>query len=274
MAHSVQRVSGGPAVSTNFSSSELTFSHCQDTVELQQLAKCCSQIQELAPAGVADNETMNHKISGVSHLRVGSLISQVKLLASRKLRLPVPRYFFQTLQTTSIKLSVGPQPKVVGEPVSVPQGSQLALKVEGVLRHGKRASLFRSVDAICVTISTSPPSKATYDKRVSFQIIDKIFQCSNKTIYYDFYQDSSDLEQIVVPHRDFFACEFLLSLGSQNTNTCGNNFTNNPGSGTGGQYQVTATANIVDKSGNVWKCGPRSVLQVRVHEEPSRKKLS
>lgn len=165
MAHSVQRVSGGPAVSTNFS--ELT--SCQDTVELQQLAKCCAQIQELAPAGVADTETMNHKISGVSHLRVGSLISQVRLLASRKLRLPVPRYFFQTLQTTSIKLSVGPQPKVVGEPVSVPQGSQLALKVEGVLRHGKRASLFRSVDAICVTISTTPPSKVTYDKKVGFK---------------------------------------------------------------------------------------------------------
>lgn len=133
---------------------------------MQQLAKCCSQIQELAPAGDADNETSSRKTSGVSHLRVGSLISQVTLLASSKLRLPVPRYFFQTLQTTSVKLSVWPQPRVLGEPVSVPQGSQLSLKVEGVLRHGKRASLFRSVAAISINISTAPPSKNNSDRKV------------------------------------------------------------------------------------------------------------
>lgn len=57
-----------------------------------------------------------------------------------------------------------------------------------------------------------------------------------------------------------------------NVNVCGNNATASVGS-TGGQYQVTASANIVDECGNVWKCGPKSVLQVRVHEEPIRKKL-
>lgn len=41
----------------------------------------------------------------------------------------------------------------------------------------------------------------------------------------------------------------------------------------GGQYQVTASASILDKDGNVWKCGPRSTLQVRVHEEPAKRKL-
>ncbi|XP_001602468.2 integrator complex subunit 7 [Nasonia vitripennis] len=251
LAHSVQRVCGGPPVSTNFPSTEASF-HFGETVEMQQLAKCCSQIQELAPAGDADNETSSRMTSGISHLRVGSLISQVTLLASSKLRLPVPRYFFQTLQTTSVKLSVWPQPRVLGEPVSVPQGSQLSLKVEGVLRHGKRASLFRSVAAISINISTAPPSKNNTDRKDN---------------------NISDLEQTVVPHRDFFSCEFLLSLGAQNNNPCMSNV-GNTGAGTGGQYQVTASANIVDESGNVWRCGPRSVLQVRVHEEPSRKKLT
>ncbi|KAJ8678827.1 hypothetical protein QAD02_014614 [Eretmocerus hayati] len=249
LAHSVQKVCGGPGVHV---SSDCSVDGFRDSVELQQLVKCFAQIRELGPAGEADCETSSRKTSGVSHVRVGSLMAQVGLAASARLRLPVPRYFFQTLQETSIKLSVGPQPKVVGEPVSVPQGSQLALKVEGVIRHGKKAALFRSVAAIQITISTAPPSKGTETKKET---------------------SISDLEQTVVPHRDFFACEFLLSLGSQNNSSaCANNFGGNAGT-SGGQYQVTASANIVDESGNIWKCGPRSVLQVRVHEEPSRKKL-
>jgi integrator complex subunit 7 len=164
MSHSVQRVCGGPPVTTSFSASENATFDFGDTVEMRQLAKCCMQIQELAPAGDADSETSSRKTSGISHLRVGNLISQLTLLASSRLRLPVPRYFFQTLQETSVNLSVLPQPRVLGEPVSVPQGSQLALKVEGVLTHGKRASLFRSVAAICITISTTPPSKASSEK--------------------------------------------------------------------------------------------------------------
>ena len=33
--------------------------------------------------------------------------------------LPFPRYFFQSLQVTNIKLAISPQPKVQGEPVTV-----------------------------------------------------------------------------------------------------------------------------------------------------------
>ena len=96
---------------------------------------------------------------------------------------------------------------------------------------------------------------------------------TNNLLFQD--SNSTELEQTVVPHRDFFACEFLLSLGSQsNASICGSNISNTGGGSGGGQYQVTASANILDESGNVWKCGPRSVLQVKVHEEPSRKKLS
>ncbi|XP_058793913.1 integrator complex subunit 7 [Phymastichus coffea] len=256
MAHSVQRVCGGPMVSTSFPLAADGNAHFGDTIEMQQLAKCCSRIQELAPAGDAGNETSSRKTSGVSHLRVGSLISQVRLLASGKLRLPVPRFFFQALQSTSIKLSLSPQPRVLGEPVSVPQGSQLALKVEGVLRHGKRPSLFRSVAAVSISISTAPPSKLCADKKDT---------------------GVCELEQSMVPSRDFFTCEFLLSLGQQNSTVslCSANASGGQQpTSSGGQYQVTASANIVDEVGNIWKCGPRSLLQVRVHEEPSRKKLS
>ncbi|XP_071642440.1 integrator complex subunit 7 [Temnothorax longispinosus] len=251
LANSVERVCGGlgiamyqqqnDSISVNF--------HFGDSVEMRQLARCCAELRRLAPPWV-DNDC---KTGSISHLRVSCLISQVTLLAGGTMRLPIPRYFFQTLQTTSIKLSVSPQPRVLGEPVSVPQGSQLALKVEGVLRHGRRASLFRSVAAVCISISTTPPSKINSDQKDS---------------------NMNELQQTVTPHRDFFACEFLLSLGVPGSTiippcTIGAN----PVPGSGGQYQITASASILDKDGNVWKCGPRSTLPVRVHEEPAKRKL-
>lgn len=164
MANSVERVCGGPSISMyqQQQNDSVNFNF-GDSVEMRQLARCCAELRCLAPSWVgADGKT-----GAISHLRVSCLISQVTLLAGGTMRLPIPRYFFQTLQTTSIKLSVSPQPRVLGEPVSVPQGSQLALKVEGVLRHGRRASLFRSVAAVCISISTTPPSKINSDQKVN-----------------------------------------------------------------------------------------------------------
>lgn len=164
LANSVERVCGGPAVLMYPQQNDSVNFHFDDSVEMRQLAFCCSELRHLAPSNGEGK-------AGISHVRVSSLISQVTLLADGTMRLPIPRYFFQTLQTTSIKLSVSPQPRVLGEPVSVPQGSQLALKVEGVLRHGRRASLFRSVAAVCISISTTPPSKINSDQKVNSQSV-------------------------------------------------------------------------------------------------------
>ncbi|OAD56152.1 Integrator complex subunit 7 [Eufriesea mexicana] len=249
LANSVERVCGGTGIQT-YHQSEVNFNF-GDIVEMRQLARCCTELRRLAPTYIGEN-----KAAALSHSRINCLVSQVMLLAGTKMRLPMPRYYFQALQATSVKLSVSPQPRVLGEPVSVPQGSQLALKVEGVLRHGRRASLYRSVAAVCISISTSPPSKINSDQKDS---------------------NFNELQQTVTPHRDFFACEFLLSLGSPSTasTACASNSTNvnNNMNSSAGQYQVTASASILDKDGNVWKCGPRSTLQVRVHEEPAKRKL-
>lgn len=85
----------------------------------------------------------------------------------------------------------------------------------------------------------------------------------------------NELQQTVIPHRDFFACEFLLSLGCPGSVAAPYQVGSaNAGSSLGsGQYQITASASILDKDGNVWKCGPRSTLPVRVHEEPAKRKL-
>ncbi|KAI4492930.1 hypothetical protein M0804_002721 [Polistes exclamans] len=248
MGNSVERICGGSTICM-YQQNEVNFDF-GGTVEMRQLARYCTELRRLSPPWVGEG-----KAGGISHVRVGCIISQVMLLGAGNMRLPIPRYFFQALQATSVKLSVSPQPRVLGEPVSVPQGSQLALKVEGVLRHGKRASLYRSVSAVCISISTTPPSKINSDQKDT---------------------NMNELHQTVTPHRDFFACEFLLSLGSVPASTVGGAGTStNTGNSQlgGGQYQVTASASILDKDGNVWKCGPRSTLQVRVHEEPMKRKL-
>ncbi|KAK2582610.1 hypothetical protein KPH14_004897 [Odynerus spinipes] len=248
MENSVERVCGGSSICM-YQQNEVNFDF-GGTVEMRQLARYCTELRRLAPPWAGEG-----KGGGISHVRVGCIISQVMLLGAGNMRLPIPRYFFQALQATSVKLSVSPQPRVLGEPVSVPQGSQLALKVEGVLRHGRRASLYRSVSAVCISISTTPPSKINSDQKDT---------------------NTNELHQTVTPHRDFFACEFLLSLGSVAASTPGCASTSTTSGNTttgGGQYQVTASASILDKDGNVWKCGPRSTLQVRVHEEPMKRKL-
>lgn len=170
LANSVERVCGTSGMPMYQQQNDTVNFHFGDAVEMRQLARCCSELRRLAPSWVSTDG----KTGAISHLRVSCLLSQVMLLAGGTMRLPIPRYFFQTLQTTSIKLSVSPQPRVLGEPVSVPQGSQLALKVEGVLRHGRRASLFRSVAAVCISISTTPPSKINSDQKVN-RIISYLF---------------------------------------------------------------------------------------------------
>lgn len=159
LANSVERVCGGSGICT-YHQNDVNFDF-GDTVEMRQLARCCTELRRLAPPWISEG-----KNAAISHSRVNCLVSQVMLLAGKKMRLPIPRYYFQSLQSTSVKLSVSPQPRVLGEPVSVPQGSQLALKVEGVLRHGRRASLYRSVAAVCISISTTPPSKINSDQKV------------------------------------------------------------------------------------------------------------
>ena len=52
-----------------------------------------------------------------------------------------------------LQLAVSPQPRS-GEHISVTSGTQLAVKVEGVLSHGNKPILFRSADGIVLTVST------------------------------------------------------------------------------------------------------------------------
>jgi integrator complex subunit 7 len=93
--------------------------------------------------------------------------------------LPIPRYFFQVLQSTSVKLAISPQPRVMGEFISVQANSQLAVKVEGVIQHGIKPGLFRKIEEVVVTVTSqiqnSSKNKELDNKVVAILVLTVLF---------------------------------------------------------------------------------------------------
>ncbi|KAK2490038.1 hypothetical protein MC885_009583 [Smutsia gigantea] len=111
------------------------------------------------------------------------------IISLLKVPLSFQRYFFQKLQSTSIKLALSPSPRNPAEPIAVQNNQQLALKVEGVVQHGSKPGLFRKIQSVCLNVSSTLQSKSGQDyKRVE-------------------------------PHNDYFSTQFLLNfaiLGTHN----------------------------------------------------------
>ncbi|XP_066147671.1 integrator complex subunit 7 isoform X2 [Euwallacea fornicatus] len=194
-------------------------------LDSRQLVKACETAlkaaQNLLPDGAA---------STITHKQVEILKKIVEILVNASF--PVPRFFFQILQSTSVKLAISPQPRVMGEFISVQAGSQLAVKVEGVIQHGMKAGLFRRIEqvVICVTSQLQSPAK---NKDIDPKVLEQV----------------SMLTQTVTPHKDFFSAQFLLAFPR------------------GGQYLLAIEASVVDEQSNMWKTGPKSSLTVKVPEE-------
>ncbi|GLG96261.1 Integrator complex subunit 7 [Gryllus bimaculatus] len=160
MAQSIERV-----VQAGYQEAAiLDFSSQHSSLETQHLIKSCQEASTVALQLTRTDEKT------ITHQHIDCLLREVEILAESSLC--VPRYFFQILQSTSVKLAISPQPRVLGEAISVQSGSQLAVKVEGVIQHGKRPGLFR--------------------KNVN--------------------DVGSVLTQTVPPHRDFFSAQFLLAF--------------------------------------------------------------
>lgn len=165
-----------------------------------------------------------------------TIVRQIEMM----LRSPLcmPRFYFQVLQSTSIKLSVSPQPRVAGDPVLVAPGSGLVVKIEGVVQHcGRRPGRFRAIDSVQLTLTSqlittkpTPPSSMCGDYK------------SNGP-------EVVQLTQTVRPHRDFLSGSFLVPLN--------NNLTNGQFAGVGGLWQITLEAYVVDGNSVLWNTGPK-----------------
>lgn len=175
-------------------------------------------------------EQGNQKTITTKHTEI--VLNQIEILFQTPICMP--RFFFQVLQSTSIKLSISPQPRVAGDPVIVQPGSSLVVKVEGVIQHyGKSPSLYRSVDSIQLTLTSQLISPKSNDFKMP--------------------SDTTVLTQTVKPHRDFLTGSFLLPLTNiQPTGQFGTPVA------MGGQWQVTLEAYVIDSNSVVWNTGPKS----------------
>uniref|UniRef100_A0A673NFG7 Integrator complex subunit 7 n=1 Tax=Sinocyclocheilus rhinocerous TaxID=307959 RepID=A0A673NFG7_9TELE len=110
-------------------------------------------------------ENLSRKHPPVSYLHTGCLCDAV--IAILKVPLSFQRYFFQKLQSTSIKLAFSPSPRTPNEPIPVQNNQQLTLKVEGVVQHGSSPGMFRKIQAVCLQVSSTLQTKPGSDFKVS-----------------------------------------------------------------------------------------------------------
>ncbi|KAI3364196.1 hypothetical protein L3Q82_011015 [Scortum barcoo] len=197
-------------------------------------------------------EGLTKKHPPVSCLHTGCLCDAV--IALLKVPLSFQRYFFQKLQSTSIKLchqlnlhtvqrnSRQPRPlsfppRTPSEPIPVQNNQQLTLKVEGVVQHGSTPGLFRKIQSVCLNVTSVLQSKTGPDYKIPLD---------TKT---------NEIEQRVEPHNDYFSTQFLLNFSILGTHT------------------VTVEASVVDESGIEWKTGPKTTVSVKSLEDPYSQQL-
>ncbi|MBN3319465.1 INT7 protein, partial [Atractosteus spatula] len=180
-------------------------------------------------------ESLGRKYPPVSYLHTGCLCDAV--IALLKVPLSFQRYFFQKLQSTSIKLALSPSPRSLSEPITVQNSQQLTLKVEGVVQHGSSPGLFRKIQSVCLNVSSTLQSKTGQDYKIPLD---------NMT---------NEMEQRVEPHNDYFSTQFLLNFAVL------------------GNHTVTVEASVVDCNGIVWKTGPKTTLAIKSLEDPYSQQL-
>ncbi|EDV96038.1 integrator complex subunit 7 [Drosophila grimshawi] len=198
--------------------------------ETRYFAASCQRMEQMQKN--LPQEPPNAKTISNRHLDV--IFALIEIIT--KTPLCLPRYFFQILQSTQIKLSVSPQPRSATEPVIVQSGSNLVIKVEGVLQHiSKQQKHFRRVDSVQLSLTS---------QLMTPRPVNELVKLPNP--------DTVTLNQIVKPQRDFLSGSFLLPISS------------------GGQFQVTLETFVVDEHGITWCTGPTSSMVVRVLDDPTK----
>ncbi|XP_068198215.1 integrator complex subunit 7 [Antennarius striatus] len=180
-------------------------------------------------------EGLSKKHTPVSFLHTDCLCAAV--IALLKVPLSFQRYFFQKLQSTSIKLALSPSPRTPSEPIPVQNTQQLTLKVEGVVQHGSTPGLFRKIQSVCLNVTSVLQTKAGSEFKIPLD---------GKT---------NEIEQRVEPHNDYFSTQFLLNFSILGT------------------HSVTVEASVVDESGIEWKTGPKTTVSVKSLEDPYSQQL-
>lgn len=139
----------------------------------------------------------------------------------------LPRYLFQALQSTAIKIVLSPQPTGSDQFVLVPNEQKLVFKVEGVVQQNckVKSGPIRKVGNVLLSAVVNFSSDTTV--------------CNTKLPKLE-----QSIEKTITPHNDYFSAEFSLQF---------------PENGT-----VTVSADVIDaENGRLWKLGAVEQLKVK-----------
>eukprot|EP00090_Calanus_glacialis_P010805 TRINITY_DN19273_c0_g1_i1.p1 TRINITY_DN19273_c0_g1~~TRINITY_DN19273_c0_g1_i1.p1 ORF type:complete len:960 (-),score=369.63 TRINITY_DN19273_c0_g1_i1:206-3085(-) len=203
----------------------------QPTVEL---ADFITNIQTVATSFLSLANNPSPLAKPISHLHTTCLMEVVAQITSHPL--PYPRFFYQSLQQTKLKLAITPQPRAAGEPVAVNTSQYMAVKVEGVIqRAGGVRGHPREVAGVVVQLNCS--MQKAQEKSVKSDS-----KVENTT---------TNLEQEVEPHNDFFSSQFLVPFPSP------------------GLYTVNIDTAWKDRQGLSWRTGAKCNITVKSFEDRS-----
>ncbi|XP_015928651.1 integrator complex subunit 7 [Parasteatoda tepidariorum] len=218
-----------------FSTSEediLSIEYSKQSLENYQMGEACRKAST-----IIRDFASNYEERTVSRQETDFLIK----ISNEIFLIPLcfPRFFFQALQSTSIKLAISPQPKTTGEPIIIQHTSQLSIKVEGVVQHGSRPGLYRKVDKILITVVSQQNRPPSQDP--------KTFPEPNIV-------PTTTLSQNVTPHYDYFHAQFLLGFPIA------------------GLHSITIEAAVIDDKESLWKTGPKMTLNVKSYDDSNNQK--
>lgn len=149
----------------------------------------------------------------------------------------LPRYLFQRLQTTDVKLAISPR-SAAADPIMVHNEIHLTLKVEGVIQTGSQKKRFHHVDRVRLFVHSLLQSRAVPVTSSTAKVQDN---------------PTNDMVQTVKAHNDYFSAQFILLFP------------------TPGTHLVTIEASVIDRDGDVWKTGPKQSVLVKSYNEATQK---
>lgn len=261
-----------PSASTAFEDSGATGHKLYSTIEHRELEDVCTLISEmvqndqllsLCSIELKQGASSNHFLTVFTKQVQMLLRISTRILA---VSLPFPRFYFQSIQATSIKLELSPQPRNNLDFIMVNLSAHFVLNVEGVVVHGSDVSAQQqtgsqkavaSLTSSAAFLMPGPASMATSSfsgnlKSESKEIrkVSKVLLTLNAT------QNDAlgvppvlSMHSIVVPLNDYFQSQFLLTF--KNT----------------GFYQVTVETSIIDENEAQWKTGPIQSIMAKVIDD-------
>ena len=207
----------------------------QTTIELAGIIANIKSVADSFQVLASNNSPLARPIS---HLHTSCLTEVVAKITSHPF--PYPRFFYQSLQQTKIKLQVTPQSKTSGEPVAVNTSQFLAVKVEGVIQRSPGSLTGRDRERKVAGVVVQLGS--TIQKQ----------QAESKTEV----ATTTTMEQEVEPHNDFFVSQFLVPFPSP------------------GLYTVNIDTLWRDGQGKRWRTGAKYTITVKSFEDRSNNNRS